>query len=346
MNAKKLPSGNWRARAFDKESGKQKSFTAATKKEAEFLANEWLTGRKALPLEEKTVKQAITDYIELKKNILSLTTLNGYSVILRKNFSEELLELPMSKLTGVVIQSEVNRMTAEYSPKTVHNAHGLLSAALKIYYPDLHYSVTLPKIQKRSRQLPSAEEIIPLFVGSDVELPVLLAVWLGLRMGEIVALKKSDIVDGTLTVCRSSSRIAGGVIVEKDTTKTVESRRSLALPDPILKKIEALNSERITELSGDKIYHHFIKIMKNAGYSGVTFHDLRHVNASTMLKLGIPDKYAMERGGWSTTSTLKRVYQETFSAERINVDRKIDDYFNGIFEELDTKVDTENIDTA
>ncbi|WP_242939942.1 hypothetical protein [Ruminococcus flavefaciens] len=49
-----------------------------------------------------------------------------------------------------------------------------------------------------------------------------------------------------------------------------------------------------------------------------------------MLMLGIPDKYAMERGGWSTDSVLKSVYQQTFSSERKKIDKIIDGYFNGI----------------
>lgn len=52
-----------------------------------------------------------------------------------------------------------------------------------------------------------------------------------------------------------------------------------------------------------------------------------------MLALGIPDKYAMERGGWSTNSTLKTVYQHTFSEERRRVDEQIDGFFNAILEE-------------
>ncbi|SHM39284.1 hypothetical protein SAMN04487860_10478 [Ruminococcus flavefaciens] len=51
---------------------------------------------------------------------------------------------------------------------------------------------------------------------------------------------------------------------------------------------------------------------------------------SIMLMLGIPDKYAMERGGWSTDSVLKSVYQQTFSSERKKIDKIIDGYFNGI----------------
>lgn len=54
------------------------------------------------------------------------------------------------------------------------------------------------------------------------------------------------------------------------------------------------------------------------------------MNASIMLMLGVPDKYAMERGGWATNTTLKAVYQHTFSDERKSVDDKI----NGFFEDL------------
>ena len=63
----------------------------------------------------------------------------------------------------------------------------------------------------------------------------------------------------------------------------------------------------------------------------MTLHDLRHINASIMLALGVPDKYAMERGGWSTPSTLKNVYQHTFTAEREETDKKIDNYMDDLF---------------
>jgi len=64
------------------------------------------------------------------------------------------------------------------------------------------------------------------------------------------------------------------------------------------------------------------------------FHDLRHLNASVMVKLGIPDKYAMERGGWATNQTLKNVYQHTFSEERNVVDQKIDAYLTDILKNM------------
>jgi hypothetical protein len=55
------------------------------------------------------------------------------------------------------------------------------------------------------------------------------------------------------------------------------------------------------------------------------------MNASVMLALNVPDKYAMERGGWSNTATLKNVYQETFTPEREKVDNIIDNYFSALY---------------
>ncbi|MBO6141703.1 MAG: hypothetical protein J6O40_07920 [Ruminococcus sp.] len=57
-----------------------------------------------------------------------------------------------------------------------------------------------------------------------------------------------------------------------------------------------------------------------------------------MHMLGVPNKYAIERGGWASDSALKNFYQQTFSSERTKVDKEIDAYFNGIISErLDKK---------
>ena len=66
----------------------------------------------------------------------------------------------------------------------------------------------------------------------------------------------------------------------------------------------------------------------------MTFHELRHMNASVMVLLGIPDKYAMERGGWSSPHIMQSVYKHTFSEERIEVHNRINDYFDKILSEM------------
>ena len=49
-----------------------------------------------------------------------------------------------------------------------------------------------------------------------------------------------------------------------------------------------------------------------------------------MLSLNIPDKYAMERGGWSSNKTMKDIYQHTMDDGKKQAAAAIDQYFEGI----------------
>lgn len=335
--AKKLPSGSYRVRVYDNETKKYKSFTAETKKAAELAAQEWLNGKTKKPLTQKTIGECIDDYIELKRNILSVSTIDKYQRTKDNQLSEDFLNISLSKIDANAVQVEVNRLAGKYAPKTVNCAHGLISSVLRTYYPDLKLSTTLPKIQRRKRELPTAEKVIEVFRGTELELVVLLGMWQGLRVSEIRGLKKSDFKNGKFTINRIIVTVHNEHIV-KETPKTVDSRRSMSVPPHIQELVDQVQTEYITELSGQAIYKRFKRTMLKEGYD-MTFHDLRHLNASIMLALNVPDKYAMERGGWSTTSTLKQVYQETFSDERRAVDQRIDAYFGGIYA---TKYDTKN----
>lgn len=88
--AKELPSGSWRVRVYDKETGKYISFTSqlkgkAGKNEAEFMAKQWQTGRKRdrqQKLTTKTVFECVEEYIKSKENLLSPSSVRGYYIIL------------------------------------------------------------------------------------------------------------------------------------------------------------------------------------------------------------------------------------------------------------------------
>ena len=57
------------------------------------------------------------------------------------------------------------------------------------------------------------------------------------------------------------------------------------------------------------------------------------MQASVMLALGIPDKYAMERMGHASTNMLKTVYQHTMQETREQVADMVDDYFSKLLPE-------------
>lgn len=50
-----------------------------------------------------------------------------------------------------------------------------------------------------------------------------------------------------------------------------------------------------------------------------------------MLALNVPDKYAMERMGYSTPATLKKVYQHTMAGKRAEVNSMINSHINDMF---------------
>lgn len=334
--AKKLPSGSWRVNLYigTDYAGKRiyKSFTADTKKEAEFLAAKYNLTRKEKP-KDVTVGDAIDGYIASKENVLSPTTIAGYQRI-RKNNMQRIMNVPLQKLTSMIVQAEINREATHLSPKTLRNAHGLLSAAVTMYMPDFVLRTTLPAKQHKLKSLPEPAEVLKAVAGSEVELPVLLAMWLGMRLSEIQGLRFEDIsTDGILSI--THVRVAVNThFVEKDTTKTYNSTRQLRVPPEILEKIRALphtsEAEHVFNFPRGGIYSRFRRLIRKAGLSEMSFHDLRHMNASIMVALGVPDKYAMERGGWSSNGTLQNVYQHTFSEERENVDDRIDNFFRKI----------------
>ena len=203
---------------------------------------------------------------------------------------------------------------------------------LRQYHPDFHYNVTLPAKKKKIKDLPSPETVLAAVKGSDVELPVLLAMWLSLRMSEVRGLRKQDITaDGHIILNQTKLYFCSSEYV-RENAKTEKSTRKLRIPQYIMKLIEQLPAEQeyLVPAKPYVITDRFYKLLEANGIEHMTFHELRHLNASIMVMLKIPDKYAMERGGWSTPDVLQSVYQHTFSDERKAVDDQIDDFFNSI----------------
>lgn len=332
--AKKLPSGQWRVLLYVGKDNlgkrKYKSFTAPTKKEAEYMAAEYnLSEKKSTVPGNMTVGQLMDQYIESKSNILSPTTIQGYRQIRRMRL-QPLMNKVASKLTSTDVQDAINMDATKLSPKSISDAYGLFVSSLRTHNVRTDWRITLPKRQKQFREMPSPESIFHLVHGTDIELPCLLALWLGLRMSEVRGIKHGDIENGILTI-HSTVVDVNGTAVEKDSTKTYDSTRRLRVPRYILDLLPAGNADdHIVLLSGQAIYKRFVRLQEVAEMEPIRFHDLRHLNASVMVALNIPDRYAMERGGWSTNKILQSVYQHTFSVERQRVDDMVDHYFSEI----------------
>lgn len=330
----KLKSGNWNVKIYvgKDENGKRirKSFTAPTRWEAEKLADDYLNHKQENKL-KMNLGEAIDGYIQIKENILSPSTVRGYRNI-RRNRLQSIMNVDIYDVNSFNMQMAINEDSKTSGWKTINEAKNLALTALKMYGVRPIINVTLPAKKPKIKELPTADQVIKAIRGTDVELPCILAMWLSLRMSEVRGLQFGDIKGNVITIQRSNIYFDGKNNV-RNINKTYNSTRRLVLPNYIKDLINTVphkeEDEFIVQMEYQTIRNKFLKALDRHGLK-MTFHDLRHLNASIMLKLGIPDKYAMERGGWSTNSTLKTVYQHTFSDERKLVDKKIDDYFNEI----------------
>ena len=201
-----------------------------------------------------------------------------------------------------------------------------------MYKPDFILKTNLPPIPEPDLHIPEEEDVKRLLKsieGKWLEAAVLLGACAGMRRSEICGLKFSDIdrEKNTIYVRRAMVMNDEGKWIVQERTKTVKSKRAIVLPSYIIEKLwsRPRTSEFVVGVVPDSVSKEFIDTRNALGLK-CRFHDLRHYNASIMLALNIPDKYAMERMGYSTPSTLKKVYQHTMSGKRAEVNDMINDH--------------------
>jgi len=327
----KLPSGSYRIQVFDYKDvdGKKhyKSFTAATKAEAQFLAAQWKTNRTEPEKPNLTLYEAVTRYIDIKRNVLSPGTIRGYEGI-QKSHMKEIGRTSIYDLSSTTVQIWISNMAATLSPKSVKNAYGLLSATLDMFAPNLRLNVTLPARKKPDLYCPSDDDIKQLLAtikGTELEIAVLLAAFGPLRRGEICALTSDDIKGNTISVSKSVVRGPDGEWYTKQ-PKTYGSYRNVEFPPFVIQRMKGIKGQ-IIKCNPDRISGRFQKALKKAGLQHFRFHDLRHYAASIMHVIGVPDQYILQRGGWSSDNVMKTVYRNTIDLETARQNKKINQHF-------------------
>ena len=328
--AKKLKSGNWRVLIFDStdDNGKRhyKSFTAVTKKEAEYMAASYKMNEKDSK-NQTMFGVALENYISGRKNILSPTTIKYYKM-LQKGRLHPLLNVSIADLSQSKIQNFINEISSELSPKSIRNIHGLISGVIHECDPGKALNTILPEKRKPDINIPSDEDIKKLLdhiKDTSMEIPVLLAAFGPMRRGEICALRAEDI-DGNCIHIRSALALNEHNKWVRKAPKTASSNRTIVFPDFVIEKLP--RSGPVCSVSPHQITDAFPKILKKAGIKKFRFHDLRHYSASIQHAMGIPDKYVMQRGGWATDGVLKTVYQHTLEEQGKEVNSRINAYFS------------------
>lgn len=168
---------------------------------------------------------------------------------------------------------------------------------------------------------------------------------LGLRQGELLALKHKDIIDGSVHVKWSLKRVknldTGQYALKVGQLKTKSSRRVIKIPKkllPFLNEHVRLEKEKhlklgvpftkdsflftsnvLSPIDSSNLRRHWIATLELIDEPYMKFHGLRHTFCSNLLKSGVSIKAASLLMGHSTTRLVDRIYSH-FSPDDLSDD--------------------------
>jgi len=323
----------------------RKYFSAKTKTEAENILTEY----KYKILKEDFVEPSLMTFAEFLKHWLNhyvdknceVTTKAGYENVIRKHVNPYLGNIPLQKLSALHIQEYYSYLMDEkgLSPTTVRRHHSSIRKALdyafqkQLVTKNVADRVTLPKRQEYEAAFFTDKQVVSLLEavkGSEIEAPVNLAVYLGLRRGEVCGLrwKYVDLEKQVLEVKETRTRISREIITKAPKTK--KSHRVLYLSDQLVKILKAhkkrqkenrmlfgreyVESDYVcTMLDGEPIHpdvlsHRFQDALKKSKLPHIRFHDIRHTVASLLLHNNIPILNVSEMLGHSDVGITLKIY--------------------------------------
>jgi integrase len=287
-----------------------------------------------------TVAQYLKEWLNLCEHRLSPTTFEGYENIIKNHINPTLGNKQLQKLSAFDVEKYYILKLKTLSAKTVLQHHRILhrafgQAVIKglIQKNPCDY-IEAPKPKKYHAKVLKPEEIpvfINAFKNTIFEVPVHLALGLGLRRGEIFGLRWQDIDfdEGVINIHQTLVRTTRKLHFKEPKSET--SIRSLSIPVNLLallkaykkkqNKIKMQNRDSYNEeydlvmcneigepINPDSFTKRFQEFIENNNLPKIRFHDLRHTNATLMLKGKIQPKIASKRLGHSTVAITNDLY--------------------------------------
>jgi integrase len=353
--------GRWMAQmTYLNKAGQRKrlTFYAATRKEAAARLAEAIAEREKGQLPEPdrtTFGQWLDTWLtEYAKPHIRATTYADYESIIRVHVKPELGDIQLRRLRPEHLQRLYNQKTAVgLSPRRVRLIHVVIHAALKqalknqLIPRNPAEATTLPRQPKREIRVLTPEEEQRFLAALEKErlgALFLLALWTGLRRGELLGLKWQDvdIKAGVLNVRRSLVRVQlekGETELRFQEPKTAAGRRTVPLPPGIVAALKVHKARQAQERlqagpcwqNGGLVFCHkdgrpidpswvtknFHRLLKAAKVKDTNFHALRHTFATRLLELGENPKVTQKMLGHSSIEMTLDTYSHVLpSLER------------------------------
>lgn len=264
-------------------------------------------------------------------------TLDRYRTHYKDRIRSGIGARPIAALTWLDIQNEVNNWSAEFSPSEVNNSLSILRAICRLYQRSGHapegwtspvVDVDTPRLKKPRKRKMSVDQAVKLLKdieGTELSAPAYIAIMAGLRESEICGLPwdNLDREACTLVIDRQyvepKNKKAPYVKMYTKGKEGLEGEREgrvIHLPRVVIDEIYRRGDKEFKTIVSftrkrragrfkagkdmmlpGRLYKLWEENRDRLGYSGWSFHDLRHAAASVMIDAGIHPLVAMENLG-------------------------------------------------
>jgi integrase len=276
------------------------------------------------------------------------TTLASYGQIVRNRIVPALGTVPLQQLTPAQAQALYGRLLEngrvdgrgpKLSPRSVRYTHAVLRMALEdavqlgLLSRNACDAATPPRAvrpQIKYWDTPDVQRFLDVACEDRLRALWVLALHTGLRRGELLGLRWSDVdLDQAVLHVRRSLVQSGGVLGFQE-PKTSSGRRTIALDTPCVVALrehrarqaeqrlrmgslwqdhdQAFATELGTPLEPSNVDRRFRALVTRAGVPRIPFHGLRHTHATLLMKAGVNPKVASERLGHANITLTLSTY--------------------------------------
>lgn len=363
-NIRKRKDGRWEGRylVYDKEKGKKvyRSVYACSYETARELLED--KKEQILNLTDKPVRKqnrispedmnldAIAqEWLAEVQEKRKQSTYVKYRLIYHNHIRKIFQDIALSELTNAEVREKIS---GQYSDSVYKSIYCILNQILK--FASERYNVIMPFLKKsisNTRNSPikvldKSEQkrlINVLFTDTDrFKMAILMCLFTGLRLGELCALKWTDIdfENKLLIVNRTVQRLyAEGyqtkTILTETSPKSAYSKREIPLSDKTLELfLKFQNSEEYVfggekPLEPKRLQYHFKKILKEAQVSDKNFHVLRHTFSTNCIEGGTDVKSLSEMLGHSDVQiTLNCYVHPSMETKRQYINNLLEIYYS------------------
>ncbi len=326
------------------------------------IVNEIETGAFVEP-SHMTVAIYLERWLDHARNRVSPKTHERYAELSRTHITPGIGSYKLSQLKPLHIQEfyshalEKGRKDGRggLSPQTVVHIHRLLRASLQQAIrwqllarnpADAVDPPRPPKTEMKALTEVETAALLRIAEESSLYLHILVAVVTGLRRGELLGLRWSDIDIGTgeTSVQRTLEQTSEGLRFKEP--KTQKASRTVMMPAIA---VDALKAHKVHQAETrlmlgpayednglvfarddgspwppDTLSTAFAALIRRSGFPHIRFHDLRHSHASQLLRQGVHPKVVSERLGHSSVKTTLDIYSHVVPGMQLDAAMGID----------------------